>query len=350
MARSAASKARPVEPSPKEPLLTQENFEKELRALAAKAKEETWAKWAGEQAWLLAQSGVLLSLTAMYSNVSQLSLSPVYGGIPASILHTKGVMSACFLGWSLNLFIRRNLPIKPKLLLPIIAAYIPTVQFFLFKASNFLGAKYGPIITETLTVFPLILLSVSCTATILDDLDMNPGRMPWLTDAMPGILSFSFFKAVEYFSGSYIERTIGTSILHTRLGLQVLLGGLYSLLAPSTMLFFAIPAILHTAIFNTHVPYPHSTASLNSTLAKNGWSLLARHESLTGYISILESAEDGFRVMRCDHSLLGGEWLARFKDNILPEPIYGVFVMLEAVRLIEVPNTVRDNEAKALVM
>jgi hypothetical protein len=84
-------------------------------------------------------------------------------------------------------------------------------------------------------------------------------------------------------------------------------------------------------------------------MVKNGWSLIDRQESLTGYISIIESAEKGFRVMRCDHSLLGGEWLASTRHR-LAEPIYGVFVMLEAVRLIEVPVKVADKEANALVM
>jgi hypothetical protein len=354
MARPTASKSAKAPPkeSPKEPLLTQENFEKELKALASKAKEETWSKWATEQALVLVQSATLLTLAACYCNASQMALSPVYGGIPANMLHSKGVMSACFLGWSLNLYVRRLLPIKPKLLLPILATYVPVMQFFLFKASGWLGARYGPIITEALTVLPLVFLSVGCTATVLDDLEMGMAskKMQWLSDAMPGITSFSLFKSVEYFAGNYLSSTVGETVLQTRIGMQFLLAGLYALFAPSKMLMFTIPAIIHTAIFNTHVALPYATASLNSTMSKNGWSLLERHESITGYMSVIESAKDGFRVMRCDHSLLGGEWLARFKGNVLAEPIYGVFVMLEAVRLIEVPQPIVDKNAKALVM
>lgn len=150
MAKSPSSK--PAKKASKqlstEPLLTQESFEKELKALASKAQDETWGRWALEQAFVLVQSASLLALAAVYSNASQMTLSPVYGGIPASILHSKGVMSACFLGWSLNLYTRRLVPFKPKLLLPIVAAYIPILQFSLFKLSGFLGARYGPLITE----------------------------------------------------------------------------------------------------------------------------------------------------------------------------------------------------------
>jgi hypothetical protein len=356
MTRSSSSKPSkpPIVPPPNAPLLTKESFEKELKALASKAKEETWSKWAGEQAWVLAQSATLLTLAAIYSNVSQMSLSPVYGGIPASILHAKGVMSACFLGWSSNLFIRRNLPIRhPKHLLPVIAAYIPLTQYLLFHLSGLLTAKYGPIITESLTFLPLLLLSVSCTATILDDLELRgPGKLQWLSDSMPGIGSFTFFKMMEYVSNGKIQELIGTSFVFTRLGMQIILVGLYSVFAPSKLLIYAIPAVLHTALWNPHVQTPWGTAQLNSTLAKSkgGWSVLERKESLTGYISILETAEDGFRAMRCDHSLLGGEWLPKGTRNTIEEPIYGVFVMLEAVRLMEVEPPIRDSEAKALVM
>jgi hypothetical protein len=352
MARQGTSKPpQPAKaPPPSEQLLTQENFEKELKALASKAQEETWSKWAKEQAWVLVRSGTLLTLAAVYSNVSQLTLSPVYGLIPSSIWHSRAVMTVCFIGWSSNLFIRRRLPLKPQQLLPLIAAYIPMVQFFLFKISGFMGALFGPLIIEILTFLPLLLLSVSCTATILDDLEMSIGRFQWLSDAMPGIGSYAFFKGMEHFSHNALQKTIGSGFFHTRLGCQIWLAHMYAIFAPSKLLYYTIPALLHTALFNVHVPYSYTTSLLNTTMIRDGWSILARQESLTGYISIIESPEKGFRIMRCDHSLLGGEWLAKTKTSMLPEPIYGVFVMLEAVRLVEVKTSIPDSEAKALVM
>jgi hypothetical protein len=341
-------KPAPIIPSSTDPLLTQENFEKELKALASKAKEETTSKWAREQAWVLIQSGTLLSLAAIYSNVSLLSLSPVYGSIPSSIYHSKGVMTACFLGWSINLFLKRRIPVRPVLLLPVMAAWIPVVQFFLTKYSGMFGGRHGPIIIESLSFLPLLVLGVSCTATVLDNLEMNPGRAQWLSDAMPGIGSYAFYKAVEYYSGSYISETIGSTIVHTRIGLSLLLTGLYAIFSPSKMLLYAMPAVFHTLVFNSHLPTGYSTASLNAEMQKTGWSLIDRQESLTGYISIIESAENKFRVMRCDHSLLGGEWIAR--DDGPNEPIYGVFVMLEAVRLVNVEIPAPDRQKSALVM
>lgn len=216
-----------------------------------------------------------------------------------------------------------------------------------------MGANFGPPITEGLTFLPLLILSVSCTATTLDDLELTSGRWPWISDAAPGIFSYIFFKTVEYISANQISQYIGQSIIFTRLGMQIVLQALYSAFAPSKLLLWILPALFHTALFNVHVPTPYAINQLNSTMNANGWSILERKESLTGYVSVIESLTmgNGFRAMRCDHSLLGGEWLVNGKKaKGLAEPIYGIFVMLEAIRLIEVEKPIKDEDASALVM
>ncbi|KAK3682533.1 S-adenosyl-L-methionine-dependent methyltransferase [Podospora appendiculata] len=333
---------------------TPESFERELKALAAKAKKETWSRFAAEQASVYLRAIALLTLVAIYCKVSQLSLSPVYGSIPSSRWHSKLLMAAIFTGWSSNLFIGRSLSFKPALLLPIIAIYVPAVQFFLFKISGPMTAYWGPLVTEALTLFPLVTLSVACVATYLDGADFS--SLPaWAADAAPGLGSYAYYKAAESLFGKLIDGHIGMSFFNTRLGMQIALAASYTLFAPSKLLLFTVPALLHTALLNTHVPTPMALASLNTTLADAGWMILDRQESRTGYISVIESVADGFRVMRCDHSLLGGEWVkflgkGRFEGNQVAEPIYGVFAMLEAVRLVEVPQPIPDNTAKALVI
>ncbi|ROV91911.1 hypothetical protein VPNG_09770 [Cytospora leucostoma] len=328
--------------------LTPESFEKELKNLAAKAKEETWGRWLAEQASVYLRSAVLLGLVAVYANVSELALSPVYGSIPVSIWHNKLVMAASFVGWACNLHLGRILPIRIAHLLPIIALYIPTVQFFLFKFSGTLTAYHGPLITEALTLFPLLVLSVASTATYLDgaDLSVIPG---FIRDASPGFASYFYYKFVESVSARLLSEYIGKSVFQTRIILETILGASYALLAPSKYLLLTLPALLHTAFFNTHAMTPWAAQSLNVTLASHDWILHDRKESLTGYISVADNLKAGYRVLRCDHSLLGGEWL-RFKGGRVAEPIYGVFTMLEGVRLVDVPEPVPDNEAKALVI
>ncbi|KAK3504104.1 S-adenosyl-L-methionine-dependent methyltransferase [Neurospora crassa] len=331
---------------------SKEAYEQELKDLAKKARSQK-GYWAGQFA-IYAHTFILLALIAIASNVSQLVLSPVYGSIPAAIWHSKLVMAGCFTGWASNIFLDRALPIEPVELLPLIAMYIPPAQYLLFKASGYMGAYYGPLVTELLTLFPLITISSACVATNLEYADFGPLPKA-IAEAVPGLGSFGFFKVAEKLSGDFIVQNIGKNFYMTRIGLEGLLAASYTTIAPSKFLLLGVPALLHTTLLNPHLASPMALSRLNSGLEKEGWHVLDRRDSITGYISVVDSLNDGFRVLRCDHSLLGGEWVKfkdtpRFKGNQVAEPIYGVFAMLEAVRLVEVPNPVPDNEAKALVI
>ena len=68
-----------------------------------------------------------------------------------------------------------------------------------------------------------------------------------------------------------------------------------------------------------------------------------------GYILVTQNVRDMARVMRADHSILGGDWVDFRRENVT-EPVYSVFVMLEAVRLVEREEPLEDNDASALVM
>ena len=302
------------------------------------------------------RAAALLVLAAMYSPVSQLSLSPVYGAIPASIYHQSLMAVAILMGTTGKPVLKRYLPAGTASFIPVLAFSIPTAQFFLFQHSSWLGATHGPWITEAVTVFPLALLSAFCAATLLDRLDFTQRhRAIWVAGS--SMASYALLKGGQSFSKSIIRRRIGSGLAFTRSGLQSVLAVLYALLLPSKLIVLAIVPVLHSALFNVHVPLEHTTALLNRTLQANDYTLIARQESLTGYISILDNIQDGFRVMRCDHSLLGGEWL-RLPMNAktgLREPIYAVFVLLEAVRLVQPVErweepTLPDSQKNALVM
>ncbi|KAM7183020.1 polyamine aminopropyltransferase [Naviculisporaceae sp. PSN 640] len=334
-----------------------ESFEAELKALAAKAKQDTFTKHLTTQLALYFNSLFLLTLAAAFSVVSQLTLSPVYGSIPSGRWHSYQTMAASFIGWSSNVALYRHLPFhSPSYLLPVIALWIPTVQFFLFKFSGVFTAWYGPSITEGLTYFPLMTITAACVATYTEQIDLSLLPAPkFIKDAIPGLGSYSYFLVAEKIFRHILSIDAGESFVKTRIGAELGLALPYVLSAPSKLLLWTVPALVHTALWNTHVQTPMALASLNTTLVANNWAILDRKESLTGYISVVESLEQGFRVLRCDHSLLGGEWvkiqeMPQFKDNVVGETIYGVFAMLEAVRLVKMPEPIKDSEAKALVI
>jgi hypothetical protein len=329
--------------------LTAENFEKELQALAAKAREQTTFRSVMRTVAVLMQAAQILACAGVYSILSQLALSPVYGSIPSSIWHARLVVTSACVGWAGTSWLRRKLPRKPILFLAPIALSIPMVQHFLFLLSSYLGPIYGPPLTELLTIIPLLLFSASAVDGILEDLDLS--ALPKsVAEAIPGIGSFLFFQAIEKYSKPIILNNIGANFLQSRVGLQLALGGIYARIAPSTLLLAAIPGLFHTAFLNPHIQAPWSTFDLNLKMDRSvGFKVLARQDSVTGYLSVLENTRDQYRVLRCDHSLLGGVWLPRDQMTV-HEPIYGVFAMLEAVRLIEVDHSADPGPENALVM
>ncbi|KAI0392268.1 spermine/spermidine synthase [Xylariaceae sp. FL0594] len=335
--------AKVESPSPPD---TKEEFENELKLLASQAQNETVSRTATQQAAVYGKAAALIALTAIYANISALTMSPVYGQIAADRLHRYVVWTGLFVGWAGNLALRRLVPIKTIALLPLIALHIPVVQYYLFPFSDFFGVEYGPVITEALTLFPLVAVSASCIADTLEEADLSilPGS---IATSAPGIVSYALFRYSETHFLRQLIGKIGSSLMETRVALELVLAATYSLMGRSHLLKYAVPAILHAAFFNTHLMTDSATASLNATLNANGWSLVDRWESNTGYISVLDSYADGFRVMRCDHSLLGGEW-TKFGRNIVAEPVYSVFAQLEAIRLVQVPGKAPDNEAQAL--
>ncbi|KAI0968200.1 S-adenosyl-L-methionine-dependent methyltransferase [Xylaria arbuscula] len=328
------------------PAETKEDFENELKTLAGQAKTDTWARWSKQQVAVYGKATALIVLTAVYANVSVLTLSPVYGQIAANRLHQYVVWTGLFVGWAGNVALRRAVPFKTITILPLIALQIPMFQFYLFALSNLFGVQYGPALTETLTLFPLVVVSASCIADILDDADLS--RLPSsIAGPAPGIASYIVFRYSETSFFKQLVEQMGTSIMQTRMALELVLAATYSIMGRSQLLRYAVPGILHAAFYNTHLMTESATASLNSTLNANGWSLVDRWESNTGYISVLDSYANGYRVMRCDQSLLGGEW-TKLGRNIVAEPVYSVFTQLESIRLVEVPEKVPDNEARAL--
>ncbi len=294
-----------------------------------------------------------LVLAAASSALSLSSLSPVYGSIPASLYHTQIVALILLLACLLCLFVPARPTPLPEHWLPVLAFWIPTSQFYLFKLSDRLGPVIGPIVTQVLTVYPLVLLAATAVQRPRSD-SRQREQWPSVTWALQlGLiplfsvlekLAFSFFRSLSL----HVPAVFSAAF-------QLLVAFGYACLSPSRLLLLAVPALLHSALFNVHMPFAHTSAALNRDLyAAHGHTVLARRQSVTGYLSVVESLERGYRALRCDHSLLGGEWLSPKRGSSAPvaarvrDPIYAVFVMLEAVRLIE-PTTPLPDHIKRLL-
>lgn len=297
----------------------------------------------------------ILELAAIYSPLSQLTLAPVYGSIPSSVYHHEITSVIVLLTLTRSSLLSRFMPAKLEYYIPILASSIPLIQSYLFRYSTRLGVDFGPLVTEGFTYYPLLLMSTYSAARILLDAKIDQYLHAAMGSTILGLSTYGFFVLIRSKSSFLISQFFALSATFTRVSLQCVVGALFTILSPSKLSLLAIPAMIHTTWFNPHFVSPHTDALANSTLQATQWNLLERAESNTGYISVLENLDAGYRVLRCDHSLLGGEWLVtderRSQGITTSEPIYSVFEILEAVRLVETPhNALSDKEKSALVV
>lgn len=279
---------------------------------------------------------LMLPVLAAFSSVTlRLSLTPVFGSIPAwrhSLIHFLATAISASIFGSLS----RSLPTK--LLsncLSVHAFYIPILShYLLLPLISHIGPEWGPLFLSLPTDLPLVF----CSFYILADsslvlLARKPrSRAVFLLASCcaVSILSFSLLQ-------KHLVPSLGQAVFLTRAGLQICSALGFALAYPSRLVVLTLPALVFITLLDNHLPFEAPTARLNATLRRHGYTLLDRQESLTGYISVLENTVDRLRVLRCDHSLLGGQWLAtpdRLIDGIVvPEPVYTAFTMLESVRL-----------------
>jgi hypothetical protein len=283
----------------------------------------------------------LIILAAIYSPISWLSLTPVYGSVPSALYHNQGKIAAALIGFMTRHQLKKILPSSVVEWIPAFAFWIPTIQYVLFEYSSLLGLPFGPIITELLTFYPLTLLSIMAAGTFLDEVDFSSFGNA-VSEHGPIIGTYVIYSTVERIAKSVLLRNVGSNIVLSRIGLQLVVAIIYAFTIPGAIIWPIFPSIAFTMVYNVHNPLSRTTKQLNSTLQAHNFTLIDRQESVTGYISVLDNTAAQYRVMRCDHSLLGGEWrLPAQKGRIPPraqEPIYAIFAMLEAVRLVETDN------------
>jgi len=285
----------------------------------------------------------LVLLAALYSPLSQLILAPVYGSIPSAVYHKYGLIASAMLSF----VVKDMVPPFVEKLFGAFACWIPVIHFVLFQFSSVLGNPTGPLITECLTTYPVIMLSMSLASKELESLDLSFLNEN-VVEVAPSMLNYFLFTILQRTMRNVLPTWMGMSRLFTRIGLQTVIAATFTAVIPHSMLWPAIPAVAFTTVANTHAPLVKTTEVLNNTLALHNYSLVERHESVTGYISVLQDNHNKFRVMRCDHSLLGGEWLLPADptgQRKVAEPVYAVFTMLEAVRLVEREKSAEQERA-----
>lgn len=291
-----------------------------------------------------AHAVALLTTAGFASAVQQSSLSPTFGCMPVSTVYSKFFPFTAIAALSLHLFsAARSRSGLLMLALPVHATYVPVISHYMLpRVTSRVGPQFGPLLSASTTDLPLVFITLYAGFRDLE-LFSEKHYISIGKRLVTALMSYGICASSRSLALYCLPHVFGASFLLTRAGLQVCFGFAYALLCPSWLLLLTIPSLLFTCRINPHMQLQVTTSRLNDTLHRHGYSLLERQESSTGYLSVLKSNQDQYQVLRCDHSLLGGYFHAtpqRLRDNIVvPEPIYSIFTMLEAVRLMETSNS-----------
>ena len=297
----------------------------------------------------------LIFLAAVTSRVSQLSLAPVYGSIPSSVNHQAAIGATALIGWTTQWHWR---PQYSSLLqyLPLWTVCAPILTCVSFQFSDTLGLVWGPIIGGLLSCHSIVLPMIYAAAASHDGPDTEATSSGPLAHLFSGLPSLGLFMILDWVLPDTINTFIATWSFLNPFNAH-LIAGLYMIFALTDRRAIIAATVSIATIAAIVSPYgsgPFSTIALDASLASQNWTLLSREWSNTGYMSVLENSEANYRVMRCDHSLLGGEWQLtperRAQGWKIPESIYAAFHMLEAVRLMETEPAIQDSEAQALII
>ena len=277
----------------------------------------------------LSRATILALLTAFASPLSQMSLSPTYGSLPAAAYHAQIRLATSCIGLSIFGYFKFSSDAWTIKWTPIVASLIPMIYTTTAAYSDQLGPIYGPILTEFVTFVPLSVLSI-CTCLALCDVQRPYGRS-WIWIAIAGFIWCLNSNRVNEEVGGWLS-------VFSPIMLQAVSGLALAILLPSRYSIAALALSFYTFFTNAHIR--GNEGIVNATLAEQGFQILHRRNSVTGYLSVLENVNEGYRVMRCDHSLLGGIWTHNAGKAIthLREPVFAIFVVLEAVRLITMPS------------
>lgn len=302
---------------------------------------------------LIIHSAGLLIAAASLPTLSQLHLAPIYGALPASanhqILTNITVLASILIGPHIVSSKVLSLALQ-------IAILRPLLQQVLQYGTRHAGITLGPLLDEALLTMPFLFLLVDRAQAAIVVLwlytEIGYGRILVPSILIAGLLLF------QAWASTYIPVICATGhVLLSRRALQLVLGDLRLISAITRGHEARLTRVsgMSLALLATILSQTYSRGPIG-----NGWKILARGGSVTGYISVLENTELQSRLLRCDHSLLGGEWLLteqrqRNEAWQVTEPVFGVFAMLEAVRLVQGPYSKsavqeKDNERSALVM
>ena len=300
---------------------------------------------------------ILLLVVNVASFVSQIILRPVFGSVGSSLHHYNGIFCVAFVTCLLTLIGRLSSVHRltdSLTAVSLVLVLFPIHMRFVFINTARLGPILGPIITQMTLTWPCIfVLSHNISNHVSKWLTSSIRRM-WTGPAfialtIATVLTTIFRVSEQRFFVPYLEPYVG--IYWSRFTLLVYLGLVLQSVKilrtrKSLSLVLCIVLIGFVVLMQRDVQQGIGFAQLP---LPPEYTYLDRKESVTGILSVIENSEKGYRVLKCDHSLLGGLWNGLKRKELLAqgitveleersideaETVYSAFVLQEAVRLV----------------
>nr|CAG8544960.1 15553_t:CDS:2 [Entrophospora candida] len=366
------------QPSPSFPAKTSNQSEKEKKDHIASIT----------QLWTMPRATLLLITPILISTVLQVSpryVEPVYGNVFSNLYFDNGASTSFIFGILVGvgfltkiktcLSTVRDQKITNAIILGIdycglIFSFSTLMVKLLFKLSGLLGPYIGPHVTQLGLAYPIMFslgfLNAIVCARLSREQRLTVIRwMPYVLMHTAIIQTLTYVLYNVYTAGRSCHRLNFAGLLLALIGALFKILNIYgkvnlvedtagqrnnifdnisrsAKLRSLSIILIPQFLVIILAIYNFNFN-PHCNPNIIQNLTINGaeYKILARNESITGWINVIETNKPyHMRVMRAGHSLLGGIFLNTF------DSVYGSFYFMEAVRLVE--NRRRNTKERAL--
>ncbi|KAH7334831.1 S-adenosyl-L-methionine-dependent methyltransferase [Rhizoctonia solani] len=314
---------------------------------------------------------ILLATGLTLASISfQEILHPLYGSIATSFHYRKVALASVMASLLLGLT-----GITERGALVGIASFLagsPMAALWIGSwTARFGSPVWGPVVTQLFIAAPVWCFSAFLLSNWMNSLSAQVSNSPAVS---PPVVAFQLWTLVRA-----LEPVVFT-VIHTRIRPTSILIHLssaaavscaisyisyinnYTSITPSagtarparttwrSYLPLAIPLLLAQVSKRTA---PHAIPTEPWTSPSGNVRVLARTDSTTGVVVVAENLVDKFRYLRCDHSLLGGMWIAGSRSPLnsdgLGDSIYTAFVLQEAVRLVKRPASPKGQERSLII-
>ncbi|KAK9465459.1 hypothetical protein V1512DRAFT_265959 [Lipomyces arxii] len=225
-----------------------------------------------------------------------------------------------------------------------------------------LGPWYGAFVVDSIITFPVTLGTASAVARIFYASNLKFARTAISSSSSSArllLIALAVTRLFMIFDGRIVGRLLPLlwRFVFPKTASVASLIQLIALASASVSALLSPPRVATLIAISVSIAIQFSGAMHSIIMPST--DVLASSISTSGYLSVLSIPSQGLRILRSDHSILGGEFVSpplQIASRLPPdakwknEPIFAAFVMQEAVRLVTPIPVGIDGQNNALII